>query len=152
MEKKTVNGNITQLAYHTSCFFPDTNKIILTGGIKFEDSRASEYLGLSELTVYDLNSLNDKHKVISEKVLLNLDPQISLFMSGHCCSVSEENIFLFGGHQTLTSKIDERGKPSTGSKGLIINLKTLSCSVLESATTNATSGATCFGVIKTLFV
>ena len=63
-----MDGNITQLAYHTSCFFPDTNKIILTGGIKFEDNKASEYLGLSELYVYDLNSLNDKNKAISEKV------------------------------------------------------------------------------------
>ena len=143
-KKITVDGNITQLAYHTSCFFPDTNKIILTGGIKFEDNKASEYWGLSQLIAYNLNSLNDKNKVIPEKVLLIVDPQISLFMSGHCCSVSEENIFLFGGHQTLTSKIDEREKPRAGSKGLIINLKTLSCSVLESATTNATSGATCF--------
>ena len=149
-KKITVDGNITQLAYCTSCFFPHTNKIILTGGIKFEDSKASEYLGFSELIVYDLNSLNDKNKVISETVLLNVDPQISLFMSGHCCSVSEENIFLFGGHQTLTSKIDEREKPRAGSKELIINLKTLSCSVLESATTNTTSGATCFWSDKNL--
>ena len=71
-------------------------------------------------------------------------------MSGHCCPISEENIFLFGGHQTLTSKIDEREKPRAGSKGLIINLK--SGSVSESAITNATSGATCFWVIRTLFV
>ena len=108
---------------------PNTNNIILTGGIKFENNKASEYLGLSELIVFDLNSINDKNKVISEKVFLNVDPQISLFMSGHFNSISEENIFLFGGHQTLSSKIDEREKPRAGSTGLIINLKTLRCSV-----------------------
>ena len=112
-------GNITQLAYHTSCFFPDTNKIILTGGIKFEDNKASEYYGLPELIVYDLNSPNDKNKVISEKFILNVDPQMSLFMSGHCCSVSEDNIFLSGGHQTLSSKIDEMEKLRARSKGLM---------------------------------
>ena len=38
-KKIPVDGNVTQLAYHTSCFFPDTNKIILTGAIKFKDNK-----------------------------------------------------------------------------------------------------------------
>ena len=60
-----------------------------------------------------------KNKVISEKFILNVDPQMSLFMSGHCCSMSEDNIFLFGGHQTLSSKIDEMEKLRARSKGLM---------------------------------